>query len=155
PDAYIREFNTLEDQLPPVPFERIQDIIRQELGKELDRVFVEFDKEPTECRLMFQSHNARLPDFTPVTVKISRTALSEDFLVDRELLSNAGETLRALGLNQAQIQSVVSDFQRTLDHQLNLRYHADALDRLYEDAQANERLAGPMFYRDVSTARML
>src|SRR6266850_1178177 len=85
PFAYINEFRLIPDQAEPMPTERIREIIQQELGNPPEVFYAAFEEYPFESRLTFQSHNAWLQDGTPVTVKISRAAMTEHRLYGRTI----------------------------------------------------------------------
>src|SRR5262249_59391892 len=96
-------------------------------------------------RLTFQSHWASLHDGTPVTVKVLRE-LDERWLRDCELLPEVVGVFEPLGLKRSQLDATVSDFQRLVEHQLNLKYQADAFDRLLEDSRGFDSLTALAVY---------
>lgn len=46
PPEYVEEFQKCFDRAPPVPFEDIQTILRQELGRPIDSVYEYIDPTP-------------------------------------------------------------------------------------------------------------
>jgi ubiquinone biosynthesis protein len=44
PTEYIDELTKLQDQVPPVPFEEIRQLVESELGQRLDQRFQSFDQ---------------------------------------------------------------------------------------------------------------
>ena len=46
PEEYIRELSKLQDRVPPFEFIEAKKMVEKELGKNIDEIFSEFDKEP-------------------------------------------------------------------------------------------------------------
>lgn len=46
PPEYVQEFQYCFDRAPPIPFEKIQAILREELGRPIDTVFEYVDPTP-------------------------------------------------------------------------------------------------------------
>src|SRR6266850_3523900 len=155
PFAYINEFRLIPDQAEPMPTERIREIIQQELGNPPEVFYAAFEEYPFESRLTFQSHNAWLQDGTPVTVKISRAAMTEHLFYDSEMIAAAAKAFEALGLKRWQLDSAVSDFRQSLDYQLNLKYQAEAIDRLCAESGEFESIQPLVTYTELSTTRVL
>ena len=60
PPEYIEEFTKLQDQVPPVPFNHIRDIIQKELRRPLEDIFAEFTHESMAAASVAQVHKATL-----------------------------------------------------------------------------------------------
>ena len=75
PPQYIAEFEKLQDQAPPVPFEDLLAQIEEDIGGSIDEIFSEVDRQPLAAASIAQVHKAVLKDGTQVILKI-RTARS-------------------------------------------------------------------------------
>src|SRR5439155_11665623 len=58
-DELQRKLATLRDDIPPVPFARLEKLLRKELGAPLHRVFSEFDERAFAAASIGQVHRAR------------------------------------------------------------------------------------------------
>lgn len=78
---YIEELSTLQDQVPPFPMRVVRQIIRDDLGRDIEELFDEFDEEPMAAASLGQVHKARI-NGQDVAVKVQRAGLRELFDVD-------------------------------------------------------------------------
>ena len=75
PPALIHELVKLQDEVPPFSGEEAVRIVERELHRPVSELFSSFDQEPVASASIAQVHRARLPDGTPVAVKIHRPSI--------------------------------------------------------------------------------
>ncbi|GAA4608865.1 AarF/UbiB family protein [Actinoplanes octamycinicus] len=92
PAEFIEELTALQDRAAPVPWPQIAAVLDAELG---DRVFAEIDPEPLAAASVAQVHAARLPDGTPVVVKVRRPGIATVVERDLDILLRLATTLEA------------------------------------------------------------
>ena len=68
PDAYIRELESLQDDVDPISFDDVRSTIEAELGARLSRLFEFVDPVPLGTASLGQVHGARLRDGRAVVV---------------------------------------------------------------------------------------
>ena len=83
PAEFIGELSRLQDDAAEVPWPRIEEVLRSELGAEVGELFVSFDREPIAAASIAQVHAATLPSGARVVVKVRRPDVSQ--IVDRDL----------------------------------------------------------------------
>lgn len=71
PEPYLGALASLVDQVPALPFETIDGVVREEYGRGVDEVFDSFDRTPIAAASLAQVHRARLGGET-VAVKVLR-----------------------------------------------------------------------------------
>jgi len=76
-DALQRRLATLRDDVPPVPFARLQKLMRQELGSSLGQVFSDFDERAFAAASIGQVHRARTLAGDDVVVKVQYPGVAE------------------------------------------------------------------------------
>jgi predicted unusual protein kinase regulating ubiquinone biosynthesis (AarF/ABC1/UbiB family) len=81
PREYIEELSTLQDQVPPFPMRVVRQIIKDDLGRDIEELFDEFEEEPMAAASLGQVHKARI-NGQDVAVKVQRAGLRELFDVD-------------------------------------------------------------------------
>src|SRR6516165_8866142 len=82
-DELQRRLAALRDDVPPVPFAKLEKLMRQEFGGPLRRVFREFDERAFAAASIGQVHRATTIDGDDVAVKIQYPGVAE--AVDTDL----------------------------------------------------------------------
>ena len=62
PPDIIAELRGLQDDVRPVPFRAVRAVIEEELGLELEKLFLEFEETPIAAASIGQVHRAVLPN---------------------------------------------------------------------------------------------
>jgi ubiquinone biosynthesis protein len=83
PDVYIDEIPTLVDDVTPLPFEPLRQVIDEEVG--LD-AFASIDETPIATASIAQIHGALLKSGREVVVKVRRPGIVEQVELDLQLL---------------------------------------------------------------------
>jgi len=83
---YIAEFEKLQDQVPPIPFEELLPQLEEDLGGSIDEFFLDVERQPLAAASIAQVHKAVLKDGTPVILKIRRPGLRKLIEADLRLL---------------------------------------------------------------------
>jgi ubiquinone biosynthesis protein len=138
PAAYIKELETLHDDVEPLPFHEVARIIEEELGAPLAELFPNINIDPLGTASLGQVHAASLPDGRDVVVKVQRPnirpLLADDIAFFHELaqfLTNhteAGKRIDLLGILR-QLERALTD---ELDYRVEARNGAQFRKRLAE-----------------------
>ena len=126
PAEFISELSRLQDDAAEVPWPRIEQVLRSELGAEVGELFASFDREPIAAASIAQVHAATLPSGARVVVKVRRPDVSQ--IVDRDLdiagrlaarLERSTSWGRAVGT-----AALAAGFAAALREELDLRVEA-------------------------------
>jgi len=151
PAADCLELEAIPDETIPMSHADVQQLMRSETGCAPEEVFLSFESEPFESRLLHQLHHARLrQNGLPVVIKFVRPEIAAQLLCDLELLELIEGPARSTIFKKA-----IADFAATLRQQMDLTNEARALETLRRDAEDLEMLRVPEVVRDLCGTSML
>lgn len=157
PDAYIRELEKLQDDVEPMPFPEVADIIEAEIGASVDDLFASINTDPLGTASLGQAHGATMPDGRDVVVKVQRPkireVLAEDIEFFRELArfltehTAAGKRVDMLG--------ILRQLERALEDELDYRIEARNAAMFRKRLAQFPHLLVPRVIEGYSTERVL
>jgi len=83
PDEYIAALQSLQDHIAPFPSQEAMKEIERGLGRPVNEIFADLDREPLAAASVAQVHTARLHDGREVVVKIRRPRIKSQ--IDRDM----------------------------------------------------------------------
>jgi ubiquinone biosynthesis protein len=88
PPDWIAEFETLQANVPPVPFDTLLPEIERALGRSPLELFRDLEREPLGAASIAQVHGAKLPDGAPVVLKVMRPDILPKIEADLRILGH-------------------------------------------------------------------
>ena len=157
PLEYIDELQKLEDNVPPVEFSRIREILEAETGKPIEEAFKEFNEVPLASASIAQIYEAVLPDGQEVVVKVQRPGLWNQVEIDLEILENLAGLLEnhVEGWKVHRPAHLIQQIGRMLIRELDYNVELAYIDRFRHHAQDHPYLVVPRTYDDLSTAKVI
>jgi predicted unusual protein kinase regulating ubiquinone biosynthesis (AarF/ABC1/UbiB family) len=154
PEPVREALAQLQSDAPPMGFELVAQVIRDELGGEPAEVFARFDRVPLAAASIGQVHRARTHDGVEVAVKVQYPGVDEAIAADLENTDLLFQLMGMLfpGLDPAPIVGELSD--RLLE-ELDYRNEA-ANQQLFVDAyRGHPYIHVPEVHPELSTGRVL
>jgi ubiquinone biosynthesis protein len=144
-DEAARNLLSLQDALPPEPFDAIRAQIELGLGGPVEKFFSEIDPEPVGSASIAQVHRALTTEGRQVAVKVQRPGIDKAFLKDIETYEWAAAHLESLGGEIARLRPrlVIANFKRWTLRELDLRREAASASELAEAMQAVDHYEVP------------
>lgn len=148
PPHWIAEFEKLQSKVPPVSFEALLPELEKALGCHPDKIFQEFHRTAFAAASIAQVHLAKLPDGTPVVLKIRRPDIRNKIEADLRILSHIARLVESELPESRRYQPtrVVSQFKRSLRRELDLAMEARNIERFAENFADDETVAIPKVY---------
>ncbi|WP_026412795.1 ABC1 kinase family protein [Actinomadura oligospora] len=168
PEEFVAELGRLRDRAAPVPWERIERVLRDELGAPVEEVFAEFEREPLAAASVAQVHTARLRTGEEVVVKVQRPGVRTVVERDLDIVRRLARTLdaragwgRALGIVEL-AEGFATALREELDFRIETRNmaavasaHRNTSGQAHNPHTNNGRVRIPRPHEDLCSARVL
>jgi ubiquinone biosynthesis protein len=148
PPNWIAEFEKLQNDVPPVPFEQLLPELEAALGASPHEVFRDLETTAAAGASIAQVHLAKLQDGTPVVLKIRRPDIVSRIDADLRILGHIARLLESEMPESRRYQpsQVVVQFARSLRRELNLASEARNIDRFAEKFADDPTVVIPRVY---------
>jgi len=157
PESYIKELERLQDDVDPIPTSEVVELIEQELGARVSKLFAVFDDEPLGTASLGQVHAAELRDGRPVVVKVQRpnirNQLAEDIAFFHDLASFLAEHTKAGA--RIDMVGIVQQLERALADELDYLIEARNAATFRRSLAEFPRILVPRVIEGYSTQRIL
>ena len=157
PPEYVEEFSKLQDQVPPVPFDGLRQVMETELRRPLEEMFKKIEPQAMAAASVAQVHTALLKDGTKVAVKVIRPGIEKRIRNDLQLMYyfaamiekkfDLGRMLGAVNL--------VKEFERTIFRELDMPTEAGHIERFAESFKDIEEIYIPKVYWQFTSKSVL
>jgi predicted unusual protein kinase regulating ubiquinone biosynthesis (AarF/ABC1/UbiB family) len=164
PPEITEELSGLQDEVPPVPFTGIQEVLEAELG-ELGQHFSEFEEVPVAAASLGQAHQAWLVPSDrrqrtrgqAVVVKVQRPGIEDLVRTDLAAINVVARwAMRYRPIRKrANVPALMNEFSSTLWEELDYVSEADNAERFAEIFSGHDEIVIPFVYRQHSTRRVL
>ena len=155
PDVYIEELGVLVDDVQPLEFGPLREVIAEDIGLE---IFASIDPEPLASASIGQIHAALLKDGRQVVIKVRRPGIVEQVALDLELLRKTA-SIAEKHSNTAQLlqlNALTDDLEQHLNGELNFleeAHNAELIASVIEEYR--DDLFVPEVIRPYVTERVL
>jgi ubiquinone biosynthesis protein len=157
PPDIIAELRGLQDDVRPFPFEHAERVIVEELGNSIDRLFLEFDREPVAAASIGQVHRAILPNGKRVAVKVQRPGAPRQIEADLVLLYQAARLVkeRVHALDFIDAHALIDEFARQIRQELDYRLEGRNAQTFHRNFAGDPHVHVPKVYWTYTRTRVL
>jgi len=148
---------SLQDSLPPVPFEKIERELARAFEQPIGEVFAEIDPVPVGSASIAQVHRGVTREGRTVAIKVLRPGIRERFAQDIATYEWAAAQLEGFGGEARRLRPrlTIANFKRWTNSELDLRREAASASELAEAMKGFEGYCVPSIDWDRTNGRVL
>ncbi|CAM8919905.1 unnamed protein product [Rhodiola kirilowii] len=161
PSEYAEEFQKCFDRAPPVPFEYIKKILREELGQPIDSVFDYVDPTPLASASIAQVHVARLRGVEEdVVIKVLKPGIEDILVADLNFIYVVARIFEFLNpeLSRASLVGIVNDIRASMLEEVDFNKEAaniESFRRYLVTMGLTRQATAPKVFQQFSSRRVL
>jgi ubiquinone biosynthesis protein len=154
PEEFRNELEGLQDQVPPRPFEEIEERIQGDLHGKVDDLFASFDRTCIASASLGQVHEAKTKDGQRVAVKVQHKDIDEmvrlDLITIRRIMMIVQWFVPVQGLD-----AYYHQIKGLLYEELDFAREADNIERIAKNFTSDSRVIFPVPVRELCTHKVL
>jgi ubiquinone biosynthesis protein len=157
PPDIIVELRALQDDVRPFPFEQAERVIVEDLGNSIERLFLDFEREPVAAASIGQVHRATLPNGKQVAVKVQRPGAPRQIEADLALLYQAAKLVkeRVHALDFIDARGLIDEFAGQIRKELDYRLEGRNAQTFHHNFAAAPHVHVPKVYWSYTRTRVL
>lgn len=157
PPEYAEAFQSLQDDVGPIPYEEVVEQIRQALGASPEALYAHFDPEPLATASIAQVHRARLPSGEEVVVKVQRPGVRELIYTDLSILQFIARQAQSQipEVELLDVPGVLRELRRSVADETDFRVEAAHLERFHANFKGNAHVVIPEVFPAYSSEQVL
>src|SRR5438093_8378556 len=157
PPDIIAELRGLQDDVRPFRYDEVERVVTEDLGQSIERLFLEFDREPLAAASIGQVHRAVLPNGHTVAVKVERPGAPQQIEADLGLLYQAARIVkeRVRALDFVDVRELADEFARAIRQELDYRLEGRNAETLHRNFAGHPHVKVPRVYWSYTRARVL
>ena len=153
-DEYITVLSLVHDQVPPRSWQEMQPIIEEELGGEVEKFFLEFDRDAIAAASLAQVYKAKKYDGTIVAVKVQypniESVVKHD-LANLRILVNIWAKFETV----IDFRPIIDEMERNAPEEVDFIHEGKAAEVLTDLLSDRNDVVIPKIHWDLSTRRIL
>ncbi|ADQ66315.1 protein kinase [Halogeometricum borinquense DSM 11551] len=155
PPQYIDVLSSLQDDVPPAPWEETKQVIEEELGP-VDEVFESFDNDPISGASLGQVYTAQY-DGDDVAVKVRRPGIESLVEADLRVIRwSLPFIMRFIGQGRAfSLENLADEFAKTIRQEMDYSRERRILEQIQSNFNGNGTIRIPKPVEERSGPRVL
>ncbi len=160
PAEWVVELKKLQDDVSPLPADKIREAIETSLGSPIDALYDSFDDKPLAAASIGQVHRAILKHADgpkDVVIKVQRPGIRTTVASDLELLHDLARIVeRTIPESRTYApRGLVEQFDRAITAELDFTLEAENADRFRKNFEGHASVRFPLVYREASSKQVL
>jgi predicted unusual protein kinase regulating ubiquinone biosynthesis (AarF/ABC1/UbiB family) len=154
PSQVKNALSVLQTQSPPMPFSRLSEVVRSDLGDKGAPLLAGMDRTPVSAASIGQVHRARLPDGRLVAVKVRYPDIERAIAADFRQAALGGR-IAALVYPGALVEPMIQEARARFLDECDYAREARMQTRFAELFRAHPTIVVPQVYPEFSSRRVL
>jgi predicted unusual protein kinase regulating ubiquinone biosynthesis (AarF/ABC1/UbiB family) len=159
PSEALERLAVVQSSVPPMPYDRVRDVLVRELGAPPEERFASFDPDAFAAASLGQVHRATLDDGTIVAVKVQYPNVAETVRQDlknvRALVKAVTTLIRDVMRQDFDREEVVRELEARLQEELDYGREAANVERFRRLFADDREVTIPRVFRELSSERVL
>lgn len=157
PKEYCDELSHLRNQVKPMSYDKVFEILDREYKGKTDEIFSSIEKVPIGSASIAEVHRAVLKDGTEVVIKIQRDNIYELMAMDVRLLKKIIDLLKIDKLFNSvfNFNDIIDEMFETAKEEMNFLIEASHTEEFYEKNKNVLYIKSPKVYREYTTSKSL
>ncbi|WP_427339084.1 ABC1 kinase family protein [Caloranaerobacter sp. DY30410] len=157
PKDIVDELSKLQDEITPFDLDTAKNIIKDELGKDLEDIFMEFQEEPLAAASIGQVYRGVLKNGNKVVIKVQRPNINEVIKQDIDILYTLAKMFDDILKKKMVISArdIVEEFSYFIKKELDYTYEAQNCERFRMYFKNDKRVVIPKIYWEYTTKKVL
>ena len=154
-DAFESTMGMLRDAAPQSSPEEIRSLLESQLGESISDLFSEWDDEPMASASIGQVHRAKLPDGTPVAVKVQHPGIIEAMESDLKNAAVVEAIIASMGMAKFDSKRLTEEVKDRFREELDYNLEADRQEAFTAIHAGDSRIRIPRIIDTHSSSRVL
>ena len=157
PPALVQALATLQDEVEPVKFEEIRDVVERTWKLPIHEAIARFERSPLATASIGQVHAGKLSDGRAIVIKVRRPGIVRQSRADFEILrdlAQLAERHTEWG-KQYNVSRLIDDLILTLTEELDFKVEAANTERARENLKRNPHAVVPRVIWPLSAEEVL
>ncbi|MGE4619258.1 MAG: AarF/UbiB family protein [Planctomycetota bacterium] len=156
PSHLVKEMERLRDDVDPIPFSEIKEVVESSLGRSLSDCFRQIDEQPIASASIAQVYRGMTLDGHRVAIKVRKPGIEKLIQRDMGLLDQFAEALaRQPESGGFDPNGVVRELRHALENEINFNFERNAIDRIRLAFEGNDEIVIPGTHASVSSREVL
>ena len=157
PEAYTDELSKLRDNVAPMSYQEVLDILNAQYDKKIFQLFLSIDRNPIGSASIAQVHRAKLKNGDKVAVKVQRANIRETMITDIKLLKKAFKILHIQQIfkNIISLDEVLDELLVISLEETDFLTEAEHITEFYNVSKDIKFMKVPKIYKNLTTEKVL
>ncbi|XP_048230819.1 aarF domain-containing protein kinase 1 isoform X2 [Ricinus communis] len=154
PKEYSSTLSSLQDQAVPCHFKAIKEVLINNLGQDLSRIFLSFDEQPIAAASIAQVHRAVLKDSQQVAIKVQYPGLEQQMTIDTMTMSCLSKSVAWI-FPDYRFDWLISEFTKAISSELDFIQEAGNSERTAKNFKNKNIVKVPQIFWELTTRQVL